>query len=113
MSGKYTNRTCSCCGIRKPQPQMYSRIEYTTTGRSKTSISGATILGAMFEDKRSINSIRSTLFNSGQRTYQRKRTVWYCGSCVPAKQKPTMSAKTWMIVVAAAVFAAGFIGGLK
>lgn len=77
----YTNRTCHECGIRKPQPQMVSKEIYVETGKSKTGVSGATFVGSMLGDKKSSNSIGSWLFNSGQRTYKRKRKVWLCSGC--------------------------------
>jgi hypothetical protein len=77
----YTNRTCSQCGIRKPQPDMYSKEVYTETGNSKTGVSGATWIGFVLGDKKSTKSVGSWFFNSGQRTYRRKKTVWVCGPC--------------------------------
>lgn len=77
----YTNRTCSQCGIRKPQPEMYKKEIYTETGNSKTGVSGATWVGFALGNKKSTRSVGSWLFNSGQRTYRRKKTVWLCGSC--------------------------------
>jgi hypothetical protein len=77
----YTNRTCCNCGIRKPQPQMYQREVYVETAKSQTGISGATMFGVFAGDKKSGNQFRSWLFNSGQRTYKRKKQVWMCGVC--------------------------------
>lgn len=86
----YTNRTCSKCGIRKPQPQMYQRESYVETGKSQTGISGATMLGVFSGDKKSGSQLRNWMFNNGQRTYKRKKQVWMCGVCAgvqkPAKQ---------------------------
>ena len=77
----YTNRTCCNCGIRKPQPQMYQREVYVETAKSQSGISGATMFGVFAGDKKSGNQFRSWLFNSGQRTYKRKKQVWMCGVC--------------------------------
>lgn len=77
----YTNRTCTNCGIRKPQPQMVSKEIYVETGKSKAGVSGATFLGSGFGDKKSQRAVNSWLFNSGQRTYKRKKTVWMCPPC--------------------------------
>lgn len=83
----YTNRTCCKCGIRKPQPQMYQREIYIETAKSQAGISGATMFGVFAGDKKSGNQFRSWLFNSGQRTYKRKKQVWMCGVCAGV-QKP-------------------------
>ena len=77
----YANKTCVNCGIRKPQPEMYQKEVYTETGKSKTGISGATLVGTFFGDKKSGTQVRNWMFNSGQRTYKRKKVVWLCGSC--------------------------------
>lgn len=77
----YTNRTCSSCGIRKPQPEMHRKEIYVETGNSRTGVSGATVIGFALGNKKSTNSMGSWLFNSGQRTYKRKKTVWVCGPC--------------------------------
>lgn len=78
---KYTTRTCSNCGIRKPQPEMHQQEVHVETGKSKSGVSGATWAGLLLGDKKSANSINRWLFNTNQRTYTRKKTVWLCGSC--------------------------------
>jgi hypothetical protein len=77
----YSNRTCSECGIRKSQPEMKQTEVYVKTGKSKTGISGATIFGIFFGNKKSGRSFLSWLFNSSQRSYTRKKTVWLCKPC--------------------------------
>ena len=77
----YANRICTNCGIRKPQPQMYQKEIYVETGKSQTGVSAATWVGVFSGDKKSGNQFRSWLFNSGQRTYKRKKMVWLCGIC--------------------------------
>lgn len=93
----YANRTCSKCGVRKPQPNMYQREVYVETAKSQSGISGATMFGVFAGDKKSGNQFRSWLFNSGQRTYKRKKTVWLCGVCAgverPAKQVAVTASK--------------------
>lgn len=88
--GTYANRTCSHCGIRKPQPNMYQREIYVETAKSQTGISGATMVGLFAGNKRSGSQFRNWLFNNGQRTYKRKKNVWLCGVCAgverPAKR---------------------------
>ena len=78
----YANRTCFECGIRKPQPDMYKQEIYTETGKSKQGISAATFVGSfIFNNKKSDRALSTWLFNSGQRTYKRKKTVWLCARC--------------------------------
>jgi hypothetical protein len=78
----YAIKTCSECGIRKPQPEMYREEVYSETGKSKGGISGATWVGSLiFNNKKSDRAISTWLFNSGQRTYRRKKTVWLCARC--------------------------------
>lgn len=79
--GIYANRTCYECGIRKPQPEMARQEIYAEVGKSKVGVSSATWLGLAVGDKKSTNSINRWLFNSGQRTYKRKKTVFLCRSC--------------------------------
>lgn len=82
MSRKYAIRTCDKCGIRLPQPEMYLKEEAVETGRSRSTVSGSTWLGGfLFGDSKSLNSINRWIFNTGQRTYSRKRKVWLCSSC--------------------------------
>ena len=83
---QYTNRTCSNCGIRKPQPEMHQEVIYTEVAKSKKGISGATVAGAVLGYKKSGDAVGSWLFNTGQRNYQRKKTVWMCGSCSTVKK---------------------------
>lgn len=78
----YTKRACHSCGIRKIQPEMHQKEMYVETGKSKAGVSGATFFGSASGDKKSQRAVNNWLFNSGQRTYLRKRKVWLCGSCV-------------------------------
>lgn len=77
----YATRTCHCCGIKQPQPHMYQVTAYVEAGRSKASVSTSTFVGSMLGDKKSGRAINSWLFNTNQRNYQRKRTVWACSDC--------------------------------
>lgn len=99
----YANKTCTNCGIRKPQPEMYQKEVYVETGKSKTGISGATLFGTFAGDKKSGSQVRNWLFNNGQRTYKRKKVVWLCGSCsgrAPILNSSAMSiAKKWFFVI--------------
>jgi hypothetical protein len=78
---RYAIRTCAKCGIRKPQPEMVQKEIYVETGKSKQGISGSTLAGAFFGDKKSTSSVNRWFFNTNQRTYKRKKSVWACKSC--------------------------------
>lgn len=84
----YANRTCTNCGVRKQQPYMYQKEIYVETAKSQSGISGATMVGVFAGDKKSGNQFRSWLFNSGQRTYKRKKKVWLCGICSGNEKPP-------------------------
>ena len=77
----YAKRTCHSCGIRKPQPEMVRETVYNEVARSRPGVSAATGIGLFLGDKKSASWVQRWLFNSGQRTYQRKREVWMCRSC--------------------------------
>lgn len=77
----YTRRTCTCCGLRDIQPRMIQTEKMVLTGRSKTGVNGATVLGAAMGSKKSARSLESHIFNAGQRDYYRKRKVWMCQNC--------------------------------
>ena len=113
----YTNKTCASCGIRKPQPEMYQKEVYAETGKSKTGISGATLVGTFFGDKKSGTQVRNWMFNSGQRTYKRKKVVWLCGSCsgrAPILNSSAMSsAKKWFFVIIAILVFIGLFSDPK
>jgi hypothetical protein len=96
----YATKTCNQCGVRKPQPEMKQTEMYVETGKSKTGISAATIVGIIFRNKKSGKSFLSWLFNSGQRSYTRKKTVWLCNTCadnVPAGNVPVGNFGKWVL----------------
>lgn len=109
---RYTNRTCTQCGIRKPQPEMVQKETYVETGRSKSGVSKATWLGMALGDKKSANSVNRWLFNTNQRTYQRKKLVWLCSSCAKTfktksdEGNPILGAIVLVIVILAFISAA-------
>ena len=78
---KYTNRTCDKCGARKPQPDMVRKEVYVETGKSKTTVSNDTYWGMAGGDKAAGRAAKRALYNSGERTYSRKKTVWSCKNC--------------------------------
>lgn len=75
---KYANRTCHHCGARRPQPEMRKEITYVESGRSRAGVSTRTGLGFLLGEKKSTNSVVRWMFNTNQRTYQRKKEVWVC-----------------------------------
>lgn len=81
MTIKYANRTCDKCGARKPQPEMVRKEVYVETGKSTATISTNTWLGVMGGDKASGRAVKRAMFNNGERTYTRKKTVWSCRNC--------------------------------
>ena len=78
---KYANRTCHGCGIRKPQPEMYQKEIYVESGRSRAGVSKGTVLASVLGDKKAERQVYNSIWNTNQRTYQRKKNVWVCGSC--------------------------------
>lgn len=78
---KYANKTCHKCGAKRSQPLMVQKEIYVETGKSQTTITGATFFGAGLGDKAAQRAIARAGFNSGQRTYSRKKTVWQCKNC--------------------------------
>ncbi len=85
----YTVRSCHCCGVRKPQPEMTQKEIYVETGKSQSSISKATALGAFFGDKKSVSAINRWALNTNQRTYKRKNKLWLCKTCEPTFVDPS------------------------
>lgn len=77
----YTVRTCCVCGLRAPQPEMTQRKRSIDVGKSRDSFSTSTVVGSLLGDKASTRKIGRSILNSGQRTYSRKITSWYCKSC--------------------------------
>lgn len=81
MTVKYTNRTCHKCGAKRAQPLMIKKEIYEETGKSQTTVNGWTWFGVAAGDKASQRAINRAAFNSGQRTYSRKKTIWQCKNC--------------------------------
>jgi hypothetical protein len=79
MSNSHATRTCHYCGLRKPQPDMQRREIMVDTGRSRSSMSIATFIGAALGNRGSQRSILRTIFNSAGRKYQRRKDIWACG----------------------------------
>lgn len=86
MTAKYANKTCCNCGIRKPQPEMVRKQVEVEVGKSTTTVTPSTFFGAGLGDKGAQRAIARAGFNSGQRTYTRKQTKWFCYDCAyPAR----------------------------
>jgi len=104
----YTNRTCNKCGIRKPQPEMQKVEVYDEVGKSKPGVSGATFLGTALGDKKSADSVNRWIFNTNQRTYKRKRTVWSCAPCANKEKRENTIAENLgmllLIIIGAVLF---------
>jgi len=99
---KYTTRACADCGIRLPQPEMFQREDFVRVGNSKSGISIFTFLGALFGRKDSARAIGKWLWNSNQRNYNRKKTLWVCGECSGHKntkiKKPSLIGKFFKFI---------------
>ena len=77
----YTRRTCHECGFRDIQPNMQQKTVQVTAGKSKSSVSLATFVGAAFGHKKSGRAIGNSILNSDQRTYTRTKTIYLCDNC--------------------------------
>ena len=100
--GNYVNRTCSCCGIKRIQPYMVSMKVEVESGKSTSSMSGSTVLGALIGEKSSYRSIIRSIFNTSQRTYTRNVVKWYCQDCAEDVKKSLATkgeTPTWVVVV--------------
>ncbi len=84
----FTKRTCVDCGWRGPQPQMVQRQRRIEVARSRSTVSGSTVFGALLGDKKSKRRVVDSLFNNNQRTYTRAVTSWYCRSCAGVSAEP-------------------------
>ena len=120
MSRKHANRTCHFCGLRAPQPEMRRTEIYAESGRSKSSVSGGTIIGAALGNKSATRSITRSIFNTGQRTYLRKREVWICDGADCGAQAQTSARQSrknkgmpvWVgVLIAIGLFLVIFGGG--
>mgnify|MGYP001766635930 CR=1 FL=1 len=117
MARQHARRTCHFCGVQSPQPEMTRQTIFVESGQSKASLSGATIIGAAAGSRSARSSIVRTLFNTGSRTYYRKREVWCCNdpTCVGAaaeasrQSRKTRGVPIWVGVVIVAVIGLSFL----
>lgn len=77
----YAVRTCNCCGIRLPQPQMIQQNIEVATGHSKKGLTAVEIGFAIFGNKNAMRSVGRTFTSPNKRKYFRNRAVWMCYSC--------------------------------
>lgn len=78
MSKQHAIRTCHFCGVRAPQPEMIRDEVHVESGQSKSSITGATIIGAAAGSRSAKRAIERTVFGSANRKYVRRREIWRC-----------------------------------
>jgi hypothetical protein len=59
---------------------------YREIGQTRATVSGSTVVGALFGNKASAKAVERAIFNTNQRTLRRKHQVWVCGdrNCVKA-----------------------------
>jgi len=60
---------------------MYQKEIYVESGRSRTGVSKGTVIASMLGDEKAGKQVYNSIWNTNQRTYQRKKKVWVCGSC--------------------------------
>lgn len=60
---------------------MQQKTVQVTAGKSKSSVSLATFVGAAFGHKKSGRAIGNSILNSDQRTYTRTKTIYLCDNC--------------------------------
>jgi hypothetical protein len=78
---RYAIRTCQSCGVRKPQPEMIQKAIYEETGKSQSTVSKETFVGALLNDTRSKAALNRWAMNTSQRTYMKKKKIWMCSDC--------------------------------
>ena len=87
---KYSTRTCSRCGIKKPANRIYSKtVEKSYTGSSRRSINAMTWIGVLLGNKGATRATEQYLFQSSNRKYGGSTTkqISLCSQCfhrVPA-----------------------------
>jgi hypothetical protein len=83
---------------------MHRETIYVETGRSRPGVSKRTGIGFLLGERKSTNSVISWVFNTNQRTYQRKREVWLCGRCGNHGVSPSVAKFIGYAVVSIFVF---------
>lgn len=77
----YAKKTCNCCGIRKPQYEMYRVNKEVNSGSSNTGLTKRSIFGSLIGNKKSQRQVGKFFLSPNKRNYKRKREVWMCGDC--------------------------------
>lgn len=76
------SRRCYSCGLIDDESYMIRKDVYLETGKSKSTVTWMTWVAAVFS-KKARNAILRSVLNTSQRTYYRKRTLWFCcNECV-------------------------------
>lgn len=99
----YTKRTCANCGWKGPQNEMKQITRRVEVARGRGTISGSTIVGALAGHKASSRKVGNALFNTGQRTYSRKQTSWFCSNCASSHASAESASEFFKIVGAGIV----------
>lgn len=94
----YTKRTCANCGWKGPQNEMKQITRRVEVARGRGTISGSTIVGALAGHKASSRKVGNAIFNTGQRTYSRKQTSWFCSDCASSHASTEGVAEFFKIV---------------
>jgi ribosomal protein L12E/L44/L45/RPP1/RPP2 len=90
-----TKKECAVSGKRYPVDDMQKFEIEVETGKSQSGISIMTFIGALVGNKASINAIKRKFFNSSQRNYYRKKTIWISNEHIEsAEAKNLLSRKT-------------------
>ena len=91
---KYSNRTCTRCGIKKPANRIYSKtVEKSYTGKSRRSINVMTWIGGVLGNKGASRAIQQYLWQSSNRKYGGSTTkqINLCSKCfhiAPSHNRP-------------------------
>ena len=113
MARVHANRTCVCCGIRRPQPEMKLVEGYREVAKGKASFGPMTIAGAVLGSKAASRSLERAIFNAGERKIYRKIQVWSCPTCVKQVKAELRMPINWLTVgvfIVGAIVAIALLG---
>lgn len=77
----YAKKTCSQCGVVKPQPEMYQKKIAVKTGKSTSGFTASNYVGVMLGNKDAKRKFRQSLWSNNKRNYTRYKQVWLCNEC--------------------------------
>jgi len=83
---------------------MHRETIYVESGRSRPGVSKRTGIGFLLGEQKSTNSVVRWMFNTNQRTYQRKREVWLCSRCDSHGVSPSVAKFVGYAIAAIVVF---------